>query len=184
MIEDLVNPSHKQKKNICKKCCEKKKRDWSQSEKGGIKSILDHMKKRSDKLRIKRPEFDNIDVDYDYIAKLLIDQNYKCAHTGIHMTWENNSPYKVSPDRIDNNKGYVRGNIRLTCWQANCARGRYHDEHFKTMCAHAALHNQTIYFDVNTNTLQIDPIYLNINKLENRNATNTIDLNLDHEMSE
>lgn len=38
-------------------------------------------------------------------------------------THRNPNHLRVSVDRYDNEKGYVKGNIRLVCWQANQGKG-------------------------------------------------------------
>jgi hypothetical protein len=44
----------------------------------------------------------------------------RCALTGITMQrYGSGADFAVSPDRIDSEKGYVRGNIQLVCWFAN-----------------------------------------------------------------
>jgi hypothetical protein len=59
--------------------------------------------------------------------------NGVCQLTGLpfdfnpHKEKENN-PYAPSVDRIDNNKGYVPGNIRIVLWAVNSALGESSDE--------------------------------------------------------
>jgi hypothetical protein len=38
-------------------------------------------------------------------------------------THRNPNLNRVSVDRYDNSKGYVKGNLRLVCWQANQGKG-------------------------------------------------------------
>lgn len=54
-----------------------------------------------------------------YLKKMYEEQNGKCALSGLPMTTTRKDPNMASPDRINSNRGYTRGNIHLTCWWAN-----------------------------------------------------------------
>lgn len=66
-----------------------------------------------------------------YMAKLWIEQQGRCAITGIVMSTEagcyEKNPYKISIDRIYNYRGYVAGNIRLLTHWANNAKNTWDD---------------------------------------------------------
>jgi hypothetical protein len=66
-----------------------------------------------------------------HTKELFQDQAGKCKLTGIPMVAELGGPLAISPDRIDSNAGYVRGNIQLTVWAANRAKGDTPDEEFR-----------------------------------------------------
>ena len=79
-------------------------------------------------------------VSIDSLQDILEKQDFKCAYTNIPMlcpkTYNEkremtSSPYLVSLDRIDNDLGYVEGNVQFVCVWANKARGAYKDEVFK-----------------------------------------------------
>ena len=79
-------------------------------------------------------------VSIDSLQDILEKQDFKCAYTNIPMlcpkTYNEkremtSSPYLVSLDRIDNDLGYVDGNVQFVCVWANKARGTYKDEVFK-----------------------------------------------------
>jgi hypothetical protein len=74
------------------------------------------------------------------LQDILEKQDFKCAYTNIPMlcpkTYNEkremtSSPYLVSLDRIDNDLGYVEGNVQFVCVWANKARGAYKDELFR-----------------------------------------------------
>lgn len=46
----------------------------------------------------------------------------------------NTDPHVVSIDRIDNDLGYVRGNVELVCYAYNVAKNKYTEEFFIEMC--------------------------------------------------
>ncbi|KPD10242.1 hypothetical protein [Phaeobacter sp. 11ANDIMAR09] len=66
-----------------------------------------------------------------YIEELFQEQDGKCKLTGIPMEVTLGGPLAISPDRIDSNAGYVRGNIQLTVWAANKAKGDTPDAEFR-----------------------------------------------------
>ena len=53
------------------------------------------------------------DIDFDYIMKLLVQQKYTCALTGLEMNHTTSSMQSVSIDKIIGPLGYVKGNIQL-----------------------------------------------------------------------
>jgi hypothetical protein len=63
--------------------------------------------------KIRKLEF-NINIEYAW--ELFLTQNKKCALTGIDLIFESNSKNSTqrnaSLDRIDNTKGYIRGNVQ------------------------------------------------------------------------
>lgn len=57
-----------------------------------------------------------------------------CSVSGLPLTTEEHQgPWGPSIDRIDNSKGYVPGNVRLTCWMFNRAKAHWTDEQFMAM---------------------------------------------------
>ena len=77
------------------------------------------------------------------LARIWLEQEGKCYLTGCVMTitrgssWEKN-PYGVSIDRINNDIGYTKENIRLLCHWANNAKSTYNDAMFKSFVQLAA----------------------------------------------
>lgn len=66
------------------------------------------------------------DLDVSYLLWLYERQDGKCAETGQPLTFtlgRGRVPTNCSVDRLDNADGYMRGNVRLTCVQANVSRG-------------------------------------------------------------
>lgn len=62
-------------------------------------------------------------------------QGGKCAVSGVTMTWAQGaySPTSLSLDRINRHQGYIKGNIRLVCYQINAFRGMWSDEQMFSM---------------------------------------------------
>lgn len=61
-----------------------------------------------------------------------------CALTGWSLKWDWDhklDPLAPSLDRIDNARGYVPGNVRVTCWLVNKMRGNLSDEELLDVAA-------------------------------------------------
>lgn len=77
------------------------------------------------------------DLSLSFLATLWMYQKGRCALTGQPMDYAsgsqvNKNPYRTSIDRIDNSKGYVRGNVRLLTHWANNAKSTWGDDIFET----------------------------------------------------
>lgn len=79
-------------------------------------------------------------VSIEKLQEILEQQNFKCGYTNIDMlcpkTYNEkremtSSPYLISLDRIDNELGYIQGNVHFVCVWANKAKGSYSHEIFK-----------------------------------------------------
>jgi hypothetical protein len=74
-------------------------------------------------------------LDLPYLKEIWEQQNGICPITGWNLILPDNSngwqtspkPERASLDRIDNNKGYVKGNVRFIAWMANSCRGIFPD---------------------------------------------------------
>lgn len=80
----------------------------------------------------------SFDLDKDYLEKMYLAQNKKCALTKIDFVFEkvetSKRPFTPSIDRIDSKVGYVKGNVRLVCAIVNIALNEFGDEIFGKMC--------------------------------------------------
>lgn len=76
------------------------------------------------KRRAKKKGF-GFNLTKDYIQEIYLNQQGKCAITGIKMTFIANDKYKISLDRIDSKKGYLKNNVQLLCWWVNRCKSNY-----------------------------------------------------------
>ena len=60
--------------------------------------------------RAKRKGHD-FDIDVEYLQELFEQQNGKCAYTKVDLTQSKSKIINMSIDRIDNSKGYTKGNV-------------------------------------------------------------------------
>lgn len=73
------------------------------------------------------------DLDFDFLYKLVIPMT--CSITGVKLVRgvdavnkKGLSPYTLSIDRVDSNKGYTKENCRAVCWWYNVSKQQWTDE--------------------------------------------------------
>lgn len=65
-----------------------------------------------------------VGINEEYILQMYKDQDGKCYWTGLELTPSpiNKFPSQPSLDRLDNEKGYIPGNVVLCCFAMNMGR--------------------------------------------------------------
>ena len=107
--------------------------------------------RRADPLRelctnaLRRAEIKGFDhnITPEYLNTLLRVQNGLCYFFKVQLHIDGtsaDSPYQVSLDRLDNNRGYVIGNVALTCIAANLSRNKFPAEEFSRFCDNLPAH--------------------------------------------
>lgn len=89
------------------------------------------------------------DVDEDYLSQLWKSQGGRCSYTGLEMFLRKsntkNPPFNTaSLDRIDSNKGYIKGNVQFVCVPFNLAKGNKPDDSFREFLLEAARSINTV----------------------------------------
>jgi len=83
--------------------------------------------------RSKSRKYD-FDLDENYLQELWKKQDGKCAITGVDMIHPSDksikSPKMTSIDRINSNKGYLKGNVQLVCYSINLAKQDFNQSEF------------------------------------------------------
>lgn len=82
------------------------------------------------------------DLTPSYLKELWEKQSGVCPFTGWALLlpdstngWKAGAhPKNASLDRVDNDRGYVRGNVRFVSVMANTARGQFSDEELRHFC--------------------------------------------------
>ena len=94
-----------------------------------------YLQMRLSTLRQRHKKYSGTPVTLDDLLDIYKKQNGMCAITGLpmHYTMEE-SDLSVSPDRIDNSKGYIEGNVRLVCARANLMQSVLDDTHLLWWC--------------------------------------------------
>lgn len=91
------------------------------------------------KTRAKNKNLD-FNIDGDYLWSLFLKQNKKCALSGLEIcfpqAWGAKSKTKItaSLDRIDSNKGYIKGNIQWVHKTINSMKMDMTDKEFINLC--------------------------------------------------
>ena len=119
-------------RTICKHCSkiEHRERRSNHTQEQHIQEILSSSKS-STRRRVDqgRSECSEHTLSKDDIYEILEEQDGKCFYSGRNLVFEYNNINKISIDRIDNNKGYTRDNVKLVCWVVNQAKSNMeHDE--------------------------------------------------------
>jgi hypothetical protein len=98
---------------------------------------LNNAKRHSDKNK------EIINIDLEYLKTLWDNQQGKCAVTKLDLQIKHihtkkrrtdKNPYQASLDRIDNSKGYIKGNVRFVCLIFNYARNTFQDTDVIDFC--------------------------------------------------
>lgn len=105
----------------------------------------------------KRSKRRNLDFNLtkDYVYNLFLKQGGKCALSGVDITlptkWKG-SDYTTSLDRIDNTKGYVKGNVQWLHKHVNIMKNSFPQDVFIFLCNKITENNKigdTITTDIN-----------------------------------
>ena len=121
------------RKYVCRECHNAKSRIASRKVASTLKGHLHFALKdiKNNRKRNKRIT----DIDLEYLLKLYEFQKGRCAISNIEMTIgfgdsdyngiQHTKPYNISIDRLDNSKGYLKGNVILICTSVNMFKGTH-----------------------------------------------------------
>jgi hypothetical protein len=89
-----------------------------------------------------------INIELDELYEIGEKQEWKCAYTKRQLEFtrggafgNNTNPLSCTIDRIDSSKGYVKGNVQLISWIANCAKNAMTHDQFIDLCKTVATHH-------------------------------------------
>ncbi len=81
-------------------------------------------------------------VSIEYLWKIFLQQNRKCAFTGeeifFNKTFKNKKEKTASLDRIDSSKGYIEENLQWVHKDVNKLKKNFTDERFIEICKKVA----------------------------------------------
>ena len=81
-------------------------------------------------------------IDFDYLADLLIEQDFKCALTGWDIDAMGAGNNTASLDRIDSSIGYEADNVQWVHKMVNMCKQQYSQEDFIDMCKSVSTYNK------------------------------------------
>lgn len=76
-------------------------------------------------------------IDIEYAWGIYLNQNRKCAYTGIDIYFSSNINHQrgnASLDRIDSSKGYIKGNVQWIHKDINRMKNDFSEEVFLSYC--------------------------------------------------
>lgn len=86
--------------------------------------------------RCKKRKHHTCDLTLEYIRELWEKQKGRCAYTNVKLflpklnaAHETNYNHMASIDRIDNNLGYIKGNVQFVSVSVNWLKNRMDDKH-------------------------------------------------------
>ena len=89
----------------------------------------------------KKKKYEGKLITFERFEAIYQAQNGVCADTGVPFDWASKD-LMPSADRIDNEVGYVDGNIRFVTWRVNNMRGGLSVEDFYATCVQVVNRNK------------------------------------------
>lgn len=83
-------------------------------------------------------------ITIEYVWRLYLKQNKKCALTGLPISFPENArdtSHNASLDRIDSSKGYIKGNVQWVDKRINFMKITLDNQEFIELCKLVASHN-------------------------------------------
>lgn len=120
---------------LCKKCSNRVPEN--NNHKGWCKNILrlSFVRKYQINAELRGIKWN---IDNEYLANLLIKQNFKCSLSDWDISAMNVQKNTASLDRIDSKIGYIEGNVQWVHKMVNMCKQHYTQEEFLEMCVSIA----------------------------------------------
>lgn len=121
--------------------------EWRQENFKEVKNILSFLRANLTRAANRGSYSQTIDVDLDYVYQVGSSQDFFCALSGVELEFTRGgeiwlgkwcNPNSCTIDRINSSKGYVKGNIQLVTWKANCFKQHATNEEFIEFCKNVA----------------------------------------------
>lgn len=107
----------------CKVCEQRQYLAYCSTFAGRLMALLSSARKHATKLQQKvgRENAGRYDLSKTWLVNLWLAQEGRCAYSGIVLDIRKGAPWSASLERIDNNNGYVSGNVAIVCLEFNTA---------------------------------------------------------------
>ena len=104
--------NHELLERKCKKCSDEP-----------IKIVIERFLTNSKQSDKKRNHFDIANFIDPHFCKLLIDESEdKCCYCDCDLQYIDFAPNLITIERIDNNRGHVKNNVKIACFNCNSTR--------------------------------------------------------------
>jgi hypothetical protein len=95
--------------------------------------VFSKLKLLCTKAKLRQQDFD-LDIDWEYLFDIWVEQDGKCAYSGVPLSIEANHPFTISLDRKDSSVGYQKGNLQLLAWSVNKMKQDLPEDLFLDLC--------------------------------------------------
>jgi hypothetical protein len=121
--------------------------EWKEENFQDVKNILAFLRANLIRASNRGDKSQRIEVDLDYVYQVGSSQDFFCALSGQELEFTRGGQYWLGKwcnpnsctiDRIDSSKGYVKGNIQLITWKANCLKQHLDNDEFIEFCKDVA----------------------------------------------
>lgn len=141
---DFYNPK---RSSVCKECHLIVTREYKRKKRQNIEfRNIESIKQKERRVRMWQNTLLNdckhrkleVEIDVEYINYLYNKQNGKCFWFGVDLIPSKikKHPQQPSLDRLNNDIGYVKGNVVLSCYSANIGRNENQYEIWKEFIKH------------------------------------------------
>lgn len=132
-----ANPVRNNRRSQCNECTNQKQREHliNLDDTSKLKKCL-YLRCLTAKNRAEKHGW-QFNLTADYLLDLWNKQKGICALSGINMTYAikgGRIPTNLSLDRIDGNKGYIKGNVQLVCMACNQIKSDMSDADMYYFC--------------------------------------------------
>lgn len=104
----------------CHECHNKRTREYRNTFNGFMKQLIDSARKNARTRSVKgRTDAGSFDLTFEYVIAIWNQQNGKCYYSGIQMNPRPCSNWQCSIERLNNDFGYIPGNIAFVCLEFN-----------------------------------------------------------------
>jgi hypothetical protein len=115
--------------SLCKSCHSIRSANYYNTPYGFMKKVVaaaatSSAKRRGSKRKRKDTSHDCDENIFQLFVDIIKEQGGRCAITGIPMVYKMNHQFAASPDRLDDSKGYVKGNVRFIITPLNTPRNK------------------------------------------------------------
>lgn len=139
-LDEFRKDGHGKWARLCKKCANESARVlFARNKSNPTLEFFAKEKVSRIKSRIKRRGI-TCSITHQDFMDIYNEQNGKCFYTGKTMDINLSSIYSASPDRVNPNKNYEKGNVVLCCMGVNFMKGTLQLSEFENFCGNVVKH--------------------------------------------